>query len=913
MKWLRFWQRARRDAELSRELDAYLEEETAQQIAGGKAPDEARFAATRKLGNVTRIREDVYERNSLVLVDALRQDLAYAWRLFRRNPAFTLVAIVSIAFGIGANTAVFTLLDQVMLRTLPVTNPERLVLLTTKGFQYGSAWGNGNELSHPMYEDLREGNQVFADMFCRFTIGVALGAGDRSDPIRAELVSGRYFPALGVVPALGRVLDERDDTTPRGHPVVVLSYRYWRDRLGSDPTVIGRSVRVNNHAMTVVGIAPRGFHGVDLVSAADLFVPVMMVEDLTPLRLPDRRMRWLNVFGRLRPGVTAEQAHVALQPFYKSRLEFEVQEEAFAKASSSDRTRFLDSSLDVTPAAHGRSDLREQLRGALFTMTGIGVMVLVIACANVANLLLARAGARRREIALRLALGASRRRIVGQLLVESVLLAAAGGIAGLLLATWGAQTLLALLAEREPMLTVTAWPDQRILAVNVLVSVAAGILFGLAPAWQSAHQDVNPALKADASTVLGGGQARLRRGLVVAQVMLSLLLLVAAGLFLRSLQNLFETDAGFDAERLLSFSVSPASHGYEPARTKMFAKALLDRVRTEPSVTGAAFVSHGLLAGGSWNNRITIEGRAYDPNARPWAMMNQISPGYFGAMGIPLVAGRDFDQRDENLTAPGAKERESMIAPAPPRVAIANEQFVKQYLNGREALGIHVGFGSDPGTTTPTEIVGVVATAKYTSMRSEPTAQLYFPYFESPSIDGFTMYVRTSLEPAMLTEHMRRIVNEVAPTVPIRDVRTVEDQIRRSLVLDRVIAGLSSVLAVLATLLAMVGLYGVMSYTVGRRMREIAIRMAFGAASSRVAALIVTDMLRLVVWGVLLALPAIWGLSRLVGHQLYHVPPTDPSTIAVSVGTLLVAACVAIWVPSARALRVNPTAILRDE
>ncbi len=536
----------------------------------------------------------------------------------------------------------------------------------------------------------------------------------------------------------------------------------------------------------------------------------------------------------------------------------------------------------------------------------IGITVLIVACANVANLLLARASARRREIAVRLALGATRRRVVCQLLVESLLLALAGGVAGLLLATWGAQSLLAFLAERDPTLMVTAWPDQRILAANVLVSVLAGVLFGLAPAWQSTSQDVNPGLKAESAAVLGGGHARLRRSLVVTQVTLSLLLLVAAGLFLRSLQNLLATDAGFDADRLLSFSVAPTCHGYEPAHTKSFAKALLERVRATPGVTGAGFVSHALLEGGSWNNRMTIEGRQYDPNARVVTLNNRISPSYFAAMGIRLLAGRDFDSRDERHTEPGA-------APLPELVAIANEQFVKEFLDGHAPLGVHVGFGGDPGTPTPTEIVGVVTTAKYTSMRSEPRAQLYFPYFAAPAIDGFTMYVRASQLPEALTESMRRIVQEIDPTLPIHGVRTVEAQISRSLVLSRITASLSSVLAVLATLLAMVGLYGVMSYTVARRMREIAIRMAFGAVSSRVTALIVKDMLRLVMIGVLLALPAIWSLDRLVRSQLYDVTPTDPTTIASAVGTLLIAACVAVWVPARRVRRVNPTAVLRDE
>jgi predicted permease len=475
-----------------------------------------------------------------------------------------------------------------------------------------------------------------------------------------------------------------------------------------------------------------------------------------------------------------------------------------------------------------------------------------------------------------------------------------------LLATWGARGLLAFFTQPDVTLTVTPLPDQRILAFNVLVSVVTGVLFGLAPAWQTTRADVTPALKSESGSVLGGGYGRLRKGLVVAQVMLSLLLLVGAGLFLRSLQNLLAIDTGFETERLLSFSVDPVPHGYEPAKSKIFAKTLLERIRAAPGVAGAGFVSHALLQGGSWNSAITIEGRAYDPNQVVLTYNNLISPGYFDAMGIRLLAGRDFDRRDERDVAPGAE-------PAQPSVAIVNDQFVKQYLQGRQPLGLHIGFGANPGSETPVEIIGVVTTAKYTDMRSEPQAQLYFPFLEGPSVIGMTMYVRTPQKPEALAETMRQVVRELDPTLPVYNVRTVEEQVNRSLVNDRLIASLSSVLGTLATLLAMIGLYGVMSYTVARRTREIAIRMAFGARSRRVVSLIVQDTLALIALGVLIALPALWWLNRYVASELYGITPMDPATIATAIGILLCAAGVAVWVPSRRALRVSPMIALREE
>jgi len=908
MRWVRFWQRQRRDVDLARELDAYLAEETDDQIASGRTLEEARAAAMRKLGNVTRIREQEYEHNSLVTLETLGKDVAYACRLLRRSRGFAAVAILSVALGIGANASVFTLLDQVMLRSLPIDRPRELVLVTAEGDQYGNGWGEGNELSYPRYVDLRDSNEVFAGMFCRFNFPLDVSTGGSGERVAGELVSGTYFPVLGVTPALGRVFDGRDEGAPGASPVLVLSHRYWKNRFGSDPGVVGRTLRVNNQVMTIVGVAREGFDGTNLGSATDVFVPVTMSQQVTPMEkgLSDRQMRWLNVFGRLKPGVTAAEAQAGLQPLYRARLQFEVRQEGFAKAQPGEKARFLKGTVAVTPAAYGKSSLRTQLTTPLWILMAIGTGVLIISCANVANLLLARATARRREIAVRFALGATRARVIRQLLIESVLLALAGGGAGVLLATWGAHGLLAFFTHPDITLTVTPWPDTRILVFNVIVSGATGILFGLAPAWQITRAEITPALKSESGGVLGGGHGRLRKGLVIAQVMLSLLLLVGAGLFLRTLHNVLSIDAGFDTARLLSFSVDLVAHGYGPGESKLFAKRLLERVRATPGVAGAGFASHALLEGGSWNSAITIEGRAYDPDRLVVTHNNLISPGYFDAMGIPILAGRDVDARDERHTPVTAETPQ-------PTVAIVNEQFVKQYLPGQRPLGVHVGFGTGPGTETPIEIVGVVATAKYTSMRSEPKAQLYLPYLQAPSVIGMTMYVRTLQKPQSLAESMRHVTRELDPTLPLYNVRTVQEQVNQSLVNERLIASLASVLGTLATLLAMVGLYGVMSYTVARRTREIAVRMALGARRHWVASLVVRDMLALVGIGVVMALPALWWVNRYVASALYEVTPTDPATIVSAIAILLCAAAVAVWIPSRRALRVSPMVALREE
>jgi predicted permease len=725
--------------------------------------------------------------------------------------------------------------------------------------------------------------------------------------VLVEVVSGSYFPVLGVVPAAGRVFNPTDDISPGGHPFVVLSHRFWRNRFNADPAAVGESIRVNGVPMTIVGVAREGFDGTNLGASTDLFVPISMTAEMTPITngLTNRRVRWLNVFGRLKPDISADQAQAVLQPFYLSRLQFEVEQDGFARASAGDKARFLAGQLQVTPAPHGKSRLRAQLTGPLWTLTVIGALVLVIACANVANLLLARATVRRREMAVRLAIGASRRRVVRQLLVESILLAVAGGAAGLVLATWGADALLAFLADTDAALTVTPWPDARVLALNVFLCVLVGVLFGLAPAWQSAHADLGSVMKAESAGVLGGGYARLRKGLVVAQVALSLLLLVASGVFLRSLQNLLAIDTGFDTSRLLAFSLSPGANGYSPIETKAFATSLLERIRTTAGVSAAAFASQPLLEGGSWNTNITIEGRPYDPSERILTHNNLVSPGFFATMGIRFVAGRDFDARDDRVD-PAAK-------PLSQRVAIANEEFVRRFLTGRDPLAVRIGFGRDPGTPTPIQIVGVVATTTYTSLRAEPQPQLYFPYLEIPSFGGLIMYVRTGEPPASMIAAMREVVRQIDPGMPMADVRTLSEQVRLSLVNERFVASLSAVLGVLATLLAMIGLYGVMAYTVARRTRDIAVRVAFGAPPSRVTALVVREMMTLVVLGMLLAVPVLWWLQQFIRSQLFDVSPTDPSAILFAVGTLLAAAVASVWVPCRRAMRIDPMIALREE
>jgi predicted permease len=625
--------------------------------------------------------------------------------------------------------------------------------------------------------------------------------------------------------------------------------------------------------------------------------------------LENRRNRWVNVFGRLRDGVSLTQAKAALQPFYHGMLEGEVRESAFNKASSYTREQFLKSWIDVLPASQGRSPLRNQLTRPLWVLMAIVGLVLIIACGNVANLLIARASGRQKEIAIRLALGASRMRVIGQLLVESTLLALLGGVAGLALASWTDNLLLRFLPNSQGNVFISSAPDWRILSFNFAIALFTGLLFGLLPALQSTRPDVAPILKDEAGNVLGGSsQARFRKGLIVAQVTFSLLLLIGAGLFIRSLRNLKTLDPGFRTENLIAFSIDPTMNGYSPERTKLLYKHITESVAGIPGVTSAALSMVGLLEGNEWDSSITIEGYQAKPGENMSPHCNAVSPGYFGTMGIPLLLGRDFTLKDEHTAAP-----EPGLNIPNFRVAIANEKFVKHYFGDANPIGRHIGFGIDPGTKTPMEIVGVVKDAKYTSMRDEIPRQLFFPYLESNVGGGMTGYVRTTAEPSQMFQAVRGAVRRLDANLPVYKLRTVDELMDQSLLTERLIAILSTVFGLLATVLAIVGLYGVMAYTVNRRTREIGIRMALGAVSSNVIWLVMKEVVMLIGVGVAIGLPAAWGLSRLVQTQLYGITPNDPVTLAIATLSLVVVACAAGYIPALRATQVDPVTALHYE
>ena len=836
----------------------------------------------------------------------LAADLRYAVRSLRRVPLFTAIAVLSMAFGIAANTAVFTLVDQVVLRTLPVARPGELVQVSAQGTEsYGGGMGDGTELSYAMYRDLRDHNQVFAGMFCRMQTGLTITYGGRSELASAELVSGTFFPQLGVRPAVGRLFSPAEDRVAGGHPVAVLGFNYWMSRFAGDRSIVGKAITVNGHPLEVIGIVQQGFDGLDFGQPPQVYVPVTMQPQMGPawLQLEGRRFRWVQVFARLREGVTIERAQAGLQPLYQSLLRQEAADAAFAAASGDTKKRFLEGRLTVEDASRGHSSLRGQITTPLMILMAVAGAVLLIVCANVANLLIARGAARHRELALRLAVGASRSQIVRLLLVESLVLAVAGAALGLLLASWGASLLLSFFTTPDSPLAVTAEPDARILLFTSLLAVATAMLSGVIPAFRSTHVDLAPTLKGSGGGVVAE-QPRLRKTLVVAQVALSFLLLIGAGLFLRSLQNLMAVDPGFRTERVLTFSVNPSLAGYNAEQSRAFSQSLLDALSRRPDVSSAAYSFQSLLGGGGWGMGFTVDG--YQPPAGESAgsMVNAVSPGYFSAMGIPLLKGREFDTRDDRVLPPPDGW--------PYRVAVVNETFVQRYFKGANPLGRHIGIGTDPGTPMPIEIVGVARDARYTGIREDPRPQVFLPYRQT-TMENITMYVRTEQDPDPLMQSIRRAVAAIDPRVPIYSVSTMEDVVQRSVVNERLIAGLSATLSTIATLLAVVGLYGVIAYTVTRRTREIGIRMALGALGSQIASGVLREAGMLVVVGLGLGFGAAWWLGRYVQSQLYGVTPADPATIALAAAALMSVGVVAALVPARRASRVSPMAALRED
>jgi predicted permease len=830
----------------------------------------------------------------------LWQDVRYGARALWKSPGFTLVAALSIALGIGANTAIFSLVNATLLRRLPVQEPERLAYVFS-----GQPGGLYSTSSYPDYVDFRDrGGDLFRGLAARGGISASLGVGDGADLVTGSIVTGNYFEVLGVSAARGRTITPEDDRAPGAHPVVVLSHGLWQRRFGGGE-VVGREVGLNGQSFNVVGVLPAEYTGVDQGRADDIYVPMSMQAVMRPPRggysgemnpdlLKVRGNRWLFMIGRLKEGVGPEQAQAALAVVSK-------QLDQSYPETNNDRT------VTVTRAEEGDPQSRGSLvsvAGLLLSVVGI---VLLIACANVANLLLARGAARRKEMAVRLALGASRWRVVRQLLTESVLLSLLGGVAGLMLALWAIDLMKAAPPPAGALPIAPAFTvDLRVLGFTLALSALTGVLFGLAPALQASRPDLVPALKDETVSLDRGRRFSLRSLLVVAQVALSLVLLVGAGLFLRSVSHARAIDPGFDAERLLVAQLNINLLRYTRAQGRDFYRQVVERVGALPGVEAVSLARVVALTGGGSTRGLLLEGQAGEGNdlrsegASPSAGnqtvgVNVVGPNYLKTLGVPLVRGRDFSAADTEES---------------PNVVLVNEAFAARHLAGQDPLGKRLSFNGARGPWH--EIVGVARDSKYYRLGEARTPYVYLPLAQNHET-GMALVVRASGEPAALSGAVRREVQSLEKNLPVTDARPMTEVIGAALYAARTGATMLTCFGLLALLLAAVGLYGVMAYSVSRRTREVGIRMALGARGRDVLRLVLGEALVLVACGVALGLAGAWAASRLLSGFLYGVSTTDPVAFIGTTAVLAAAALLACLIPARRATKVDPMVALRYE
>ena len=882
--WL---QRRRKEDELREELQFHLTEEAAQRHADGLSEEQARWAARRDLGNVTQLQENTRSLWSWILLEQLAQDVRYGVRLLRKSPGFTLAAVASLALGIGANTAIFSLIDAALLRPLPVQEPARLIELLTDR-------GNGepfNAFSYPAFVYFRDHattvDGVIASHSSRFYVAV-----DNAPPEvgSGQYVSGNFFPVLGVPAAGGRTIEPSDDRHA-AEPVAVLSHGYWHRRFGADPLVVGRRLMVDDHVFTVVGVTPQSFRGTHVGKEVDFWIPLSSESLLRKESwMPLAGSKWLQLLARVKSGHSFEEARAELQTMFRTGvIEAEL---ALLKDPAPDHPA-RKWRLAFEPARAGLSRVRHQYGDPLAVLFIVSGIVLVIACVNVANLLLARASVRRHEIAMRLSLGGAPSRIVRQLLTESMLLASAGAALGVVFAFVGSRYLLRFFATSRTPLVLEVGPDVRVLTFAAVLAIATGLLFGLAPAWRTTT-DAPGASSLGSGRVQGNRNRRvLSRLLIGAQVALSVIMLFCGGLFLRSLHNIRSIDTGFDSRSVLLISTDPSRSRLTPEGQRNALREALTRITAIPGVRAASLSDVTPIEGGG--TMLTFELRGTDDVVRegPGLYVAWVSPNYFATMDTPIYSGRDFSWRD---------------SPGSPRVAIVNQTLARQYFGDKSAIGARV--VSKDGTTC--EIIAVVGDAKYLELRETVPPTLYLPAFQQEGVSS-QFAIRAAGSPSSIATAARETIREAAPSIPVISIRSLQDQVDASIARERMLGGLSGFFAGLGLVLAALGLYGVMAYSVSRRTSEIGIRIALGARQSQIRRMVISEALALTAGGIAAGLVAALLISRAIASLLFGLTPTDPLTIWAVVLIMVLTGLAAAYLPSRRAAQLDPAVALRNE
>jgi len=896
--------KARNEEELTAELDAYLEMLVEQKINAGLDPVEARRAALIELGGKEQVKEQVREVSMGHQMETFWRDLRYALRMLWRSPGFAAVAVLSLALGIGANTAIFSLINALMLRMLPVKNAEELALFSVIGPNMPSV--AGYNFNYPLYEMFRDHNQSFTGVITGAYVGRARllvnEQGAVAESVEQQRVSGNFFSVLGVNPVVGRALTEADDNQANGQTGAVISFEYWRRRFGSDPQVVGRQVTVNNTALTIVGVAPPGFFGFVVGSKPELWWPIKAVNDPNLRR---EGAHWIRVIGRLRPGVSRAQAQAEMEAVLQQQIN-NVAAASLAIWTPTQRRNHFERHISLESGGTGYTTLRRQFRQTLFLLLAAVGLTLLIACVNVANLLLARAATRRKEIAVRLSLGAGRLRLLRQLLTESVLLAMIGGAAGLLFARACLRGLITYLPQQtQAALDVPL--DARVLAFTLVVSVLTGLLFGLAPAWQATRLNLSASLKDQNGASASRSRLALNKTLVVTQVALSLFLLIGAGLFMRSLRNLRTLDAGFDYENIVQFSIDPGG-GYNAERRSDLYKQMLARLETLPGAQSAT-----LWSGGGVSFNVSVPGYTPVPDENLSCDDMVVGPRFFKTMKMPILAGRDFGLQDERPPAPpnsqsAAGEPQSM-AGAPPLYAIINQAMARYFFGNENPIGRRFTTRGD----WPIEIIGVTKDARHGNLREQPSRTYYLYYYQQPERGGMTLQLRASGGTAGGAGTIGRLARELSPQAQVVGLQMMSDEVNESLTQERFIAQLGSAFSLFALLLTCVGIYGVMSYAMTRRTNEIGIRVALGATVRHVLWMVMREVSLLVALGVGIGLAAALATTHLISTLLFGLASNDPLTLTLATLLMIGFAALAGYLPARRAARVDPVVALRHD
>ncbi len=844
------------------------------------------------------------------------QDIRYGLRMLARNPGFSAIAILTLALGIGANTAIFTVMNSVLLSPLPVKDPGQLVALTNPeahGMSVGSQDGDRSLLTYAEFQAIRERNQVFSGVLAaqsgahRMKVAVE-GRAQNVEGSQAEInmVSGSFFPVLGVDAAIGRTFGAEVDAARDANPVAVISYGFWQSRFGGAKSAVGEKIQIGKTSCNVIGVTPPGFFGLSVGAAPDVYVPLTMQSEIEPGRdwltvekNPVEKTMWLQVFARLKPGVTVAQAKASAEVTFQQYLESQVGN----GITASERKDFLDQHVALMGGSHGASMVGEFGKPLVLLMGVVG-LVLLIACANVANLLLARAASRQKEIAVRVSLGAGRGRLFRQLVTESLLLAGFGGGLGLLLAQWADTGLLRLVSRGPLPIPLDTHIDARIVLFTLSVSVLTGLLFGVAPALRATSVDLNSVLKGTSSGVVGGmsrsGKAPLGKLLVVGQVALSLLLLIVAALFVHSFRRLTQAQLGFDREHLMILDIDPVAAGYKgPAIAELY-REILERVRAVPGVSAASISHNGLFSHSESADQISIDGYTPKSGQEMDARYDHVSANYFSTIGIPILMGREIGPQDEGTGQ---------------RVGVINQTMARYYFGNENPIGKRI-WDLFPTTHTDFVVVGVASDAKYNNVQEETPRRFYVPFFhplDTQEMNFGRIEIRTSGNTQAVTAAVRDVVKQTAANLPPVEIHTVNTLVAQSLTRDRMLTRLSGVFGALAALLACIGIYGTMAYTVAGRTREIGIRIALGAQQVNVVWMVLREALILVGIGVAIGLPAVIAAGKLIGSLLYGLTPADPPALVLATVLMFAIAALAGYIPARRAMRVDPMVALRYE